>query len=686
MNEYDPESRRIDGYIANRTSGYRDPPGRMDAYGGQGSERMDGHISESDRASKYIATGSRSVASLDSQGKKKSFGRVIERFAEKTSMQGVPYINLAKTRGAKIAWTILLICAIGMMVLHLYYLSNQFFLWPKTTPQLSTRQNLILQTLAVILVIRCQEPEPELAQGTGTGTVPGQPTGKRRKRSVQTYKDIDLTDYKQESPPKDTSVGPRDTVSDIEDTFKELYMNVDRDTRVSIGHSIDDMLVSCAFNGQTCYADNFTLFQTPSYGNCYTIQSPKFLSKTSGPSNGLKLILYVDNQDYIKGITQGHGARVTLHYPGTIPDPENMGFYVSTAFETDIGLKLVDIQREGQPYGECTDGEEFEKKYKRKYTRQACITTCEQEAILARCGCYHRDMQEVFYLAGKTNERACNTTAEIDCLADVQTEIEDKTLACSCLNPCTETQYVKAFSTRQWPTDDYSTVLVQSICETENRTDDCRHLATITDKTELSSNFLKVIIYYEDLNYEKIEEAPEIETAQFASDVGGAIGLWIGLSMLSMFEVVQLLVELCGFGASKCKRDEARKERARRKQQQRRQRMRQHDYFNKYGLEHGMARHNVNGMPPDYRVRHGVDGIPPDYRVRHDVDGVPPDYRARHGVDGMPPDYRVRHGVDGMPPDYREKYSTPNHSMNGYKEEDGYNYILYKGHSVSERH
>ena len=44
-----------------------------------------------------------------------------------------------------------------------------------------------------------------------------------------------------------------------------------------------------------------------------------------------------------------------------------------------------------------------------------------------------------------------------------------------------------------------------------------------------------------------------LQSQQFASDVGGAIGLWIGLSMISMFEVVQLLLECCAFAVHKCK-------------------------------------------------------------------------------------------------------------------------------------
>jgi hypothetical protein len=40
--------------------------------------------------------------------------------------------------------------------------------------------------------------------------------------------------------------------------------------------------------------------------------------------------------------------------------------------------------------------------------------------------------------------------------------------------------------------------------------------------------------------------------------VGGAIGLWIGLSLISIFEVVQLLLECCAFGVNKCRQSKSR--------------------------------------------------------------------------------------------------------------------------------
>lgn len=118
---------------------------------------------------------------------------------------------------------------------------------------------------------------------------------------------------------------------------------------------------------------------------------------------------------------------------------------------------------------------------------------------------------------------------------------------CSCLNPCKEKKYSLFPSSRQWPTEAYSTILMQSLCEQFPAK--CQRVVNMkTDPRSLALNFVKVTVYYEDLNYEEFVEEPEIATAQFASDVGGAVGLWIGLSVLAIFEVVQFFIELCAYG------------------------------------------------------------------------------------------------------------------------------------------
>ncbi|KAJ8305082.1 hypothetical protein KUTeg_017368 [Tegillarca granosa] len=71
--------------------------------------------------------------SVDSHGKKKTFTRLVSRFAEKTSMQGVPYINNARLKSARYIWAFLLLSAIGVMIFHLYFLFTSFYDWPKIT-------------------------------------------------------------------------------------------------------------------------------------------------------------------------------------------------------------------------------------------------------------------------------------------------------------------------------------------------------------------------------------------------------------------------------------------------------------------------------------------------------------------------------------------------------------------------
>ena len=60
------------------------------------------------------------------------------------------------------------------------------------------------------------------------------------------------------------------------------------------------------------------------------------------------------------------------------------------------------------------------------------------------------------------------------------------------------------------------------------------------------------------------------QTTQFLSDVGGAIGLWIGLSVLAFCEIFQLIAELIGYGIHRVRKNQTREKRKEKERSRRR--------------------------------------------------------------------------------------------------------------------
>ncbi|KAL5017298.1 hypothetical protein ScPMuIL_006887 [Solemya velum] len=379
----------------------------------------------------------------------------------------------------------------------------------------------------------------------------GHDGSRRKKINFTVYDDYDYYVYDYEDDLKDEWIAPHEKSHQAVNAFERMYMKESRENRFQMGHQIDDMLVSCSFDGKLCYADNFTAFETPEYGNCFTLDSEKFISKAAGPRAGLSLILYMENHEYLNGITPGYGARFAIHDSDTYPFPADEGNFVATNSETHVGLRLVQIQRVGYPWGDCEPGREFKNKFNFTYSRQACVVLCEQHTAITECGCYIQVADGITSLLDRRGATPCDTKEDVVC---VQRVLNSK--ACQCSYPCSEDAYVKDSSSRQWPTAmyanevDYRTLhiyLSQYNCSPSN----FQHFFLISS----SLNLLKLVIYYEDLNHEMITEDAAITVWQFLSDVGGAIGLWIGLSFLSFFEVIQFGVEIVDYLMWKCKRN-----------------------------------------------------------------------------------------------------------------------------------
>ncbi|XP_033737363.1 degenerin unc-8-like [Pecten maximus] len=511
--------------------------------------------------------------------KPKTLKKVLGRFAESTSISGLPHLHNAKTKVGRVFWGALVIVGFLAMFVHLYFLFAEFLSWPKKTTISLGFNNLQLPAITLCNVNAVRKSRLEYASDrlvSFTNKInPANLLGtiSPDDLDLETYDydygvewsgddeyNYNYDEYNDENA-MENGFYQRDKISEISTNFRGLYLNESRSNRILMGHDFNKTLNNCAFNGYKCYSENFTLYQTPKYGNCYTLDLNSFVVKRPGPSAGLFLTLYLETFEYLPGVTDGYGIRVTLHAPNTVPFPEESGSFLPGGQESSIALKQTKISRIGYPYGTCATDDEFKTLYNRTYNRQSCLYLCKTTLTLKTCGCFDPLNAEVLVSAA-TSKKECVSQSELKCMIKIAIQLNKKTISCDCPDPCSENTYSQHLTSRQWPTDDYAIYLRKSVCDRFPNDNDCNEQETMSDEN-LRRNFLKLSVYYADLNFQSISEEPDIANAQFASDFGGAIGLWIGLSVLSMFELVYLCGMIGGYFMNKSSKKQPKDKRRR---------------------------------------------------------------------------------------------------------------------------
>ena len=61
---------------------------------------------------------------------------------------------------------------------------------------------------------------------------------------------------------------------------------------------------------------------------------------------------------------------------------------------------------------------------------------------------------------------------------------------------------------------------------------------------QVQKSFMVIFVYYNDLKYTLISEEPKTELFILISEIGGILGLFLGISFLSFFELFEILFEI----------------------------------------------------------------------------------------------------------------------------------------------
>ncbi|CAB1317349.1 unnamed protein product [Coregonus sp. 'balchen'] len=374
-----------------------------------------------------------------------------------------------------------------------------------------------------------------------------------------------------------------------------------------LGHQLEDMLLECRFRGRKCTHQNFSTIYTR-YGKCYTFNSgldgnPLLTTLKGGTGNGLEIMLDIQQDEYLPvwgetdetsyeagikvqihsqdeppfidqlgfGVAPGFqtfvscqqqlvpnaqplsqtpfpsflpsssrsafvyetsyeaGVKVQIHTQSEPPFPHQLGFGVAPGFQTFVSSQeqrvayrmSVWLQYLPPPWGDCKSTP-IDSEFFSTYSITACRIDCETRYLVENCNCRMVHMPGTSMVCTPEQYKDCADPA-LDFLVEKDNDY------CVCETPCNMIRYGKELSMVKIPSKASAKYLAKKFNKTEQY---------------IGENVLVLDIFFEALNYEKIEQKKAYEIAGLLGDIGGQMGLFIGASVLTILEIFDYLYEV----------------------------------------------------------------------------------------------------------------------------------------------
>ncbi|XP_072410691.1 epithelial sodium channel subunit alpha-like isoform X1 [Chiloscyllium punctatum] len=320
--------------------------------------------------------------------------------------------------------------------------------------------------------------------------------------------------------------------------YVNLMARISLDAAPSDEARMGEFVQDCRFNGFTCRESFDTSFHHPIYGNCYTFNginsSTQWESSQAGKDHGLSLVLRIEQNDSIPFLSTAAGARMMVHARGRSPFMEDGGFDIRPGLETSISMRKEVVSRLGQPYSDCTENGSDVKVhnlYKSDYTQQTCVRSCFQLTMVSRCGCAY------YYYPLPSGAEYCNYNKHTSwghCYYRLAKEFTDDVLGCFkiCQKPCKQTEYQMTAGYANWPSKNSLSWMNPIFLN--------QHRSATSNRKELA----KLNLFFRELNYKSMRETPALPVAVMLANLGSQWSLWLGSSVMSVLEMVELIFDL----------------------------------------------------------------------------------------------------------------------------------------------
>lgn len=319
------------------------------------------------------------------------------------------------------------------------------------------------------------------------------------------------------------------------------------------GYDFNTFVLSCLYKSLPCDRSDFVWYYDAVFGNCYRFNTGKYENGSTnklktlnkvGYLNGLMLDLYVGDDN--APLPLAAGAVVYIHSHTVVPATYEGFTTMNIGTATNILISKTYTNKLPYPYSECREDLSASDSYLYNkvievfgtYRRTDCLNFCFQRKVIEICSCY-----DITYRSISSEIRPCSSLNETTCVYNTLLSFAEETTNKLCSNECPleceSISYSQSTSTSSFPPRSYADDILN----------DTVMLSRFDANKKIDYNFLKehllsVNIYFDALQSTRIEEFKQVEFFDLIANIGGTLGLFIGISLLSFVELVELILEL----------------------------------------------------------------------------------------------------------------------------------------------
>ena len=339
-------------------------------------------------------------------------------------------------------------------------------------------------------------------------------------------------------------------------TLEEMQFNMNykfNDTEIELlQHSFRDVLVDCTFNNQNCTYLDFIKEYDQNLGLCYVFNSgfnqkgkPVKLRETmrAGSLYGLKITLYANFYEHLRRFNKYVGFIIKVSNSSYLDTKD--GVEIAAGFKTNIKVDRTFEKILPKPYSNCeVDVDSYMQinsylvqliaNSTYEYTQQLCFHLCFQKSVIDTCQCGNPNDYHFF------DVEPCKS---LNCIKAVISEymnynIFQKNCLSSCPLQCNRTEYKTFINTIQLVGEPS----VDKIKKNSQLVADFVTLPINADTAKES--FARLYVFYDPLSYTISTDYPNMNRFSLIASIGGTFSLFLGVSAMSLFEIIAVLIEV----------------------------------------------------------------------------------------------------------------------------------------------